>query len=1037
MSESDRALFDRWAFGRDAEAFQEIVSRHSGMVYGVCRRILANAADAEDVAQECFETLAQPGNKPGAYLGAWLHRVAANASLKHIRAAKRRRDREQRYVSQTDQDDEIEWQEIYGYVDEAIAGLPEKVRAPIVAHFLEGQTHKAIAQSIGLSRQAVAYRINKGIEYIRKSLQRRGIRVASSALAAAMGAHLAEAAPASLTNTLGKLALAGRLGVSASGTVAKAMAWCKTASVWGVVVMKTKIEVGILVLLLGAAAVWLGGGLYLRHAEGPPQRQAEQVGEEWQPKYVVRGGPEDRQSITEHPETELVSAGALEPGAQVEGGVFRGRVYDKVTGEGISGVVVWAQTEGHETPRVDSEPTDFDGFYEVAGLAEAQYRVQRTTPEGYQKPPYHDKRLVTMKTGMVIEGCDFALSEAAVVAGVVIDLKEQPVSGAELLLVGGEEAYGSWETISDEYGAFAFHGRTPDIRLAIIARKNPLVSRIRQFDLPDGGITGLVLKVGESATVSGKVVDTAGRPRSDIWVRPHAEWKRGRMATRHGTSDSAGRFELTGLSAGKYTLSLRRANVVSTTGPREKGEHVKLDWGEHLRDLVLVYDRTYVISGRVTYENGQPVEGAVVQARNSGLWGPYGSQSEKTGPDGRYEILDLPEATFDVGAIGTLLHSFSQKVTDVPAGSRGIDLVLPSQFVEISGRVVCGVTGEPVQAFKIGLLPAGADPYGRASQIWGTTSTQIVNEEGRFQLKTLEYGEKTLVIEAPGYLAAVEPIVAVKGGDIRNMVVRLQSGKDVTGFVKNAQGRPIADASVVIGPIREGAPAIPPATLTDSDGAFSLEAFPPGPQVVSAYHPDYAFGWTTVDARTQGARPVKIVLSLGGTLEGIAQWGNLAMGNAKVRIGYAEGHYRSAAVQPDGTYRITGLAPGEVDVQLSVRDQSRPAAHAVTRPALIEDGEATIVDFDIPPGNSAIEGAVLFPEGMTEHTDIFVSFSTEHGTEEHFTVTGDDGRFRIDRLPAGVAAIEVLDARTGDVLGSLELTIEQGTVVHQDIDLTE
>jgi DNA-directed RNA polymerase specialized sigma24 family protein len=43
-----------------AEAFQTIVSRHAGMVYATCRRILRNATDAEDMAQECFETLAQP-----------------------------------------------------------------------------------------------------------------------------------------------------------------------------------------------------------------------------------------------------------------------------------------------------------------------------------------------------------------------------------------------------------------------------------------------------------------------------------------------------------------------------------------------------------------------------------------------------------------------------------------------------------------------------------------------------------------------------------------------------------------------------------------------------------------------------------------------------------------------------------------------------------------------------------------------------------------------------------------------------------------
>jgi len=65
-----------------------------------------------------------------------------------------------------------------------------------------------------------------------------------------------------------------------------------------------------------------------------------------------------------------------------------------------------------------------------------------------------------------------------------------------------------------------------------------------------------------------------------------------------------------------------------------------------------------------------------------------------------------------------------------------------------------------------------------------------------------------------------------------------------------------------------------------------------------------------------------------------------------------------------------------------------------------------------------------------------VHLTTEYGDEEHFVAT-KDGPFRVDHLPAGIAELEVSDARTGDVLGSLSVMIEQARVVHQDIDLTE
>ncbi len=206
---TDNILFQRWVERRDAEAFRELAARHAGMMYATCKRILKNAADAEDVTQECLEKLAVLRTLPRGHFGAWLHSFAVNGSLNRLRERARRSQREKAYAATQAAHADVQWDEIYEHVDEAIASLPAKLHAPVVAHFLEGASHAEVAVRLGIPRTTVTNRIARGLEQIRRTLRRRGITVAVGALSAMLARHAAEAAPANIVATLGKLALAG------------------------------------------------------------------------------------------------------------------------------------------------------------------------------------------------------------------------------------------------------------------------------------------------------------------------------------------------------------------------------------------------------------------------------------------------------------------------------------------------------------------------------------------------------------------------------------------------------------------------------------------------------------------------------------------------------------------------------------------------------------------------------------------------------------------------------------------------------------
>lgn len=93
MEANDAAVVAQVIAG-DQESFRVLVQRRSSAVFRLAFRMTRNEHDAEDIVQETFLRAYRALRKfeSRANFGTWLHRVAINCALDHLRRVKRREE---------------------------------------------------------------------------------------------------------------------------------------------------------------------------------------------------------------------------------------------------------------------------------------------------------------------------------------------------------------------------------------------------------------------------------------------------------------------------------------------------------------------------------------------------------------------------------------------------------------------------------------------------------------------------------------------------------------------------------------------------------------------------------------------------------------------------------------------------------------------------------------------------------------------------------------------------------------------------------
>lgn len=176
MRDPDEELVRRVGAG-DRRAASELVRRHLPRMVGLARRMLGDAVEAEDVAQEVFLRVWKhaPGWKPGqAKFETWMHRVAMNQCLDRLRRIGRNAGEipPETVDAKASATRSLDDRQRRDRVRDALLKLPDRQRAALVLCYYQERTNIEAAEILSVSVEAL------------ESLLSRARRTLKSALAA-------------------------------------------------------------------------------------------------------------------------------------------------------------------------------------------------------------------------------------------------------------------------------------------------------------------------------------------------------------------------------------------------------------------------------------------------------------------------------------------------------------------------------------------------------------------------------------------------------------------------------------------------------------------------------------------------------------------------------------------------------------------------------------------------------------------------------------------------------------------------------------
>ncbi|MHC4136978.1 MAG: carboxypeptidase regulatory-like domain-containing protein [Planctomycetota bacterium] len=459
----------------------------------------------------------------------------------------------------------------------------------------------------------------------------------------------------------------------------------------------------------------------------------------------------------------LKAAGTVRGRVEFEGGAPAPNIRVTASPKPVKG------GQPYETRASRSGMTDFDGRFEIPGIAEGVHSLSAY---------YRDGRVEAVEVRAGDRDLKLVIRPSASIAGFVVDEEGEPVANARVsAIIPTAGAERKQSGVSGQGGRFTITHLDPGVYPLVVEPQEQAWStqnpgfETKRVDPVATGTEELAIVVSYGPTLQGRVIGHGGEPVPGAGViamplqiekktDPRAQQQAQQQMRPSGITDGRGEFEIKGLGTDEVELAVLAQGHVPTTRRAVAGAG----------KVTLRLDKGGVIEGRVLKADGTPLASQWFMLRPSkdieaklNSWRVRGGQSwnylggwqlmqGRTDPGGAFHFRSLlpgeysPHLNTHEGVLpATTLRTNAGPVTlrlQPPLTVRG-------RIVDTAGRVI-----EPV-GFRMWV-------NARQGQNWlrGTA----VSSDGTFEIKGLPPGTVTLQVwSANRYKAAT---IDVTAGDL-------------------------------------------------------------------------------------------------------------------------------------------------------------------------------------------------------------------------------------------------------------------------------